>query len=102
MIFPTDLQTQFDHISSKGLTGLLDISVASDPNHSPECSWWPVLLFIIVPVERGLGGLAGNVECRHVGQRVKTTDIFYVGDMLADMSADMLATCPKNMSAAGR
>jgi hypothetical protein len=56
MIFSTDLQTQIDHIPSKGLTGLLDISVASDPNQSPECSWWPVLLFIIVPVERGLGG----------------------------------------------
>jgi hypothetical protein len=56
MIFPTDLQIQINHITSKGLTGLLDISVTSDPNHSPECSWWPVLLFIIVPVERGLGG----------------------------------------------
>jgi hypothetical protein len=46
--------------------------------------------------------LAGNVGCWHVGQRVKTTDIFYVGDMSADMLADMSATCPKNMSAAGR
>jgi hypothetical protein len=51
---------------------------------------------------RELLGLAGNVGCRHVGQRVKTTDIFYVGDMSADMSANMSAdmspTSPKNMS----
>jgi hypothetical protein len=40
-------------------------------------------------------------ECR-VGQRVKTTDIFYVGDMSADMSADMSPTCPNNMLAADR
>ena len=46
--------------------------------------------------------LAGNVRCWHVGQSVKTTDIFYVGNMSADMSANMLAKCPKNMSAAGR
>jgi hypothetical protein len=45
-------------------------------------------------------GLAGNVGCWHVGQRVKTTDIFYVGNMSADMSANMLRTCPKTMSAA--
>ncbi len=39
--------------------------------------------------------LAGNVGCQHVGQRVKMTDIFYVGDMSADMLADMLVTCSK-------
>jgi hypothetical protein len=46
--------------------------------------------------------LAGNVGCRHVSQRVKTTDIFYVGDMSADMSADMSPTCPKDMSVTDR
>ncbi len=54
----------------------------------------------VVGFLRDIFHLAGNVGCRHVGQRVKTTDIFYIGDMSADMSADMSPTCPKNMSAA--
>ena len=36
--------------------------------------------------------LAGNVGCRHVGQRVKMTDIFYVGKHVGNLSADMSAT----------